>query len=1148
MSKCPNCGTELDAGAKFCTECGATIPQTKKCIQCGVTLPQSTKFCPECGTCQNRDASVAPIMGDKNVIAGDVIGAKIAGDSVGNKIMGNAIYNTIQDETKKVLSCIICGKHLTNDNAYTCPKCKRTVCSDHFDTALRCCADCARKEKGEIVVDKLGLGDVTTIAEAVSLAKENGIIKIKYGLYEENIVIDKKISIIGEANEYGEFPTICGNRKNNPNTIEIKARSTLKDLSITTNDEIREDVIIDREIGNGIVIYCDSTIESCSVHNNTSNGILVKRGNPLLLSSTVFKNKTCGIVIESGALGRIEKCNIYENEKQGLLISDKETKPIIRECQIHEGKSIGVEFTNGAQGCIESCNIFKNDGSGISIQNSSQENVLTNPTTKKCNIYQNKKDGIEIKSGAKGLIDGCDIYENVNSGICIQDLSTNPLITNCKIHNCSENGVRIHIKGKGEITNCEIFENGSSGILLQGIEVNPFIKDCKVHHNQQSCIFVKDGAVGNITNCDFFSSWQFRGNNPPVGIILEGTETNPSIRNCKIHECNNGGILIKKGANGVIEACDIFENKAPGNIIIEDDGTNPIIEDCKIYDFNYGELTSQTSGILIKDGALGFIKKCDIYKNDPSGIRIHGSNTNPNITECKIHNGRIGVLICDEAQGVIENCEIFENQITGNISIEGQNTNPIIKKCKLHDSQMCGIWIKTGALGFIIECDISRNSIDAILIQDYGTCPTITGCWIHNEKQNGILISRRARAIIADCNLENNAQGDFLFNDPDPSISINNCLCNGKNYSLKNGQWIQEERSIQTKEQNTETVKAENIKTIEPKDKSIEENPQRDEINKQDDAKAMLKAVAVELMMQKLTNLGISLGSFKDERDGNEYKTITIGKQTWMANSLRYIENSGVCSLNECVTQNDNSETFLYTWAAMMHRSKNKVSPYLGSRIMAFCITTIIFAILGIILNLFTTFSSISDYIFYWLAGILYTLFIGCGLVIKLSPRANNNVEGGYFGIGIPLIAGIIVAFIYSDTLFWGIWISASILASFYSFAFLANNISFPIFIKSIAPKGWRIPSKKDVRQLAKYLKKFTEIDKDAFIDIQNAIKVTTDENFIGLHFWLNNLVYNDSEYDKNQINSTYSSSKAFGDFDICKKNNAVHPVICIKK
>ena len=148
MSKCSNCGAELDAGAKFCMECGTPVPQVKKCVQCGMELPLKAKFCFGCGAPQEGGPTGAGInMGDKNVIAGDVIGQKVVGDNVQSKIMGNVINNTFQDETKKIINCHICGKHLTSDNGHTCPSCGNVVCDEHFDALKNLCLKCAEIKK-----------------------------------------------------------------------------------------------------------------------------------------------------------------------------------------------------------------------------------------------------------------------------------------------------------------------------------------------------------------------------------------------------------------------------------------------------------------------------------------------------------------------------------------------------------------------------------------------------------------------------------------------------------------------------------------------------------------------------------------------------------------------------------------------------------------------------------------------------------------------------------------------------------------------------------------------------------------------------------------------------------------------------------------
>lgn len=48
-SKCVKCGAQLQAGARFCSECG-TNQEPRKCAKCQAALASGAKFCNECGT------------------------------------------------------------------------------------------------------------------------------------------------------------------------------------------------------------------------------------------------------------------------------------------------------------------------------------------------------------------------------------------------------------------------------------------------------------------------------------------------------------------------------------------------------------------------------------------------------------------------------------------------------------------------------------------------------------------------------------------------------------------------------------------------------------------------------------------------------------------------------------------------------------------------------------------------------------------------------------------------------------------------------------------------------------------------------------------------------------------------------------------
>lgn len=48
-TRCPHCGTNVEAGNRFCTQCGRPMEVPPVCSQCGATLPGGSRFCGRCG-------------------------------------------------------------------------------------------------------------------------------------------------------------------------------------------------------------------------------------------------------------------------------------------------------------------------------------------------------------------------------------------------------------------------------------------------------------------------------------------------------------------------------------------------------------------------------------------------------------------------------------------------------------------------------------------------------------------------------------------------------------------------------------------------------------------------------------------------------------------------------------------------------------------------------------------------------------------------------------------------------------------------------------------------------------------------------------------------------------------------------------------
>ena len=513
MSVCPKCGAEVELNASFCENCGAAVSQHNQYPQKG-----------------------SSVMGDKNVVAGDVIGQKVAGDNVQNKIMGDVVYNVVQDESKKVVSCAICGKHIITNQGHTCPKCKKIVCAEHFDRYFLCCHVCSREKRNDVIVDSLGNGDFCSISEALMHAVDGANIVVRPGIYREHFIIDKFVTIVGENGEDGNAPIILGFLENDNPCIQIKAPAIIKNLSVcaTEIDSSKrtfsellspDNSQKENEVHNpppkknpAILINGNAKLDGVSVFEWYADAIVVDGRNvsPKITNCTIHNNQGTGVVIRNRAAGKIESCHIYENRIFNVKICDGYTNPHILNCKIYNSINEGFQnagiYIDEAASKIENCDIFGNE-----------ENILVNtggatPHIVNCKIHNAEMCGISIsgtyfdsKFPSSPKIENCDIFENEMDNIFMSFFDEYAFVVGCKIHDAKENGVRIGGEVEGTVKNCEIFNNGKNNIEVEGDSpekeyASPKIIACEIHHATECGIFVHDGNKPSIINCSSHSN------------------------------------------------------------------------------------------------------------------------------------------------------------------------------------------------------------------------------------------------------------------------------------------------------------------------------------------------------------------------------------------------------------------------------------------------------------------------------------------------------------------------------------------------------------------------------------------------------------------------------------------------------------------
>lgn len=233
-----------------------------------------------------------------------------------------------------------------------------------------------------IIVDNEGDGDFTTIQDAIDSANPGEIILVYSGNYNENIVVDKAINLIGEDEELGD------------------------------GIDVGKPVIDGTELGNSVLINADNVkLEGFKVQNsgndldNIDAGISIQSDNNMLISNEITDNEF-GIYVKESSGNNISENFIFSNEATGILLNYSNDNYLYRN-EIYDNKLNGIFLDSSNDNNIILFNNMSNNlDTGIHIMDETNENNL---------IYNNNFFGNEFNARDFSSI-GLNKWYNDNIG------------------------------------------------------------------------------------------------------------------------------------------------------------------------------------------------------------------------------------------------------------------------------------------------------------------------------------------------------------------------------------------------------------------------------------------------------------------------------------------------------------------------------------------------------------------------------------------------------------------------------------------------------------------------------------------------------------------------------------------------------------
>ena len=828
MSKCPNCGAKVDEDALFCEECGADIPQVKKCINCGAEISLTAKFCKKCRAPQNvGDSGTSVNIGDKNVVAGDVVGQKVAGDNVQTKIMGNAFFSTVLDEPEN--NCYVCGKRLRKYNGHTCPGCGNVVCEEHFDLVKNLCLKCIAAEK-EKNAAKYKDALQSALADGFIDVKERALLKslqIQLGISDndaESWERNAKLSRMQSADLWTEFENI-----NIKNSVELFYEKGDVEEAYKLVEPIYKSHPYDEQVLNlyfSILVQYDialakQTVQSIKVdclalyiaeieialYENRLDYVEKKihQGRMLSPENEMLKYYTALLYVrlafESGEDRYFDNAkNVADSfvgsaNKVVQTLQAKMRKVLSVLCglpySVDEGRTlykalylqnIGInEIPVGPNKLIKSIqqaiDVVDVDGTIFVDEGMYKEHLEFSKSVKLVGLRSSI-----LNKSSKSLpiivLDSdktCKLLKSVEiEGVVFThnaDISFDNLNEYARNERRFEDGYFYFDFDKNSLLCVESDSVLSNvGILDSNYYGITFSKNnAKVMNSVVSRCY-KD-CVYCIGNSHAVISYSMISRSNGFGICV-ADKSKPVITSCEIfgHLCD--GVREEDSASGTFSNCYVHDNLRSGFVVSGESA--PKIENCKIYD-NKTE-GKKYLGIRVGDNSKPIVTGCEIFGHLSSGIFEKG-NACGTYSDCNVYgNGGSGVGVQDSASGSFKNCYVHDNKGNG-FNINGEST-PKIEKCKIHDNKGNGFNISGESKPKIENCKIHDNKTEGekkpgVVVKEKSK-PTITDCEIFGHLSYGIWEKDTASGTYSDCNVYGNSGSGVGVQDS-ASGSFKNC-------------------------------------------------------------------------------------------------------------------------------------------------------------------------------------------------------------------------------------------------------------------------------------------------------------------------------------------------------------------------------------
>lgn len=342
----------------------------------------------------------------------------------------------------------------------------------------------APADAASVVASARGDGDYASINEALANVAAGGRVLIRPGVYEEGILLDKRVNIVGD----GPRDEIV---------VRVAGASCLK--SSAEAARVAGLTLRGAAGGGGFfvvdVLRGELVLEDCDISTETISCVAAHGAEaaPLIKGCRIHDSADSGLYFFDGAAATVEDCEVYGSANVGVAVTGG-ARVAIRRSKVHGGAHAGVVVWQDGTALLEECDVYDNRLANLGVSEGAQL------TARGCRVHEGENSGVFVHLEGEAILEGCELYGHREAEAAVTTRGR-LFLNGCRVRDGQDSGVLIREGGQALLQACVVSGNAGAGASVGGQSVLAALGS-HINGNARYAVEVSAGGTARVEDSD----------------------------------------------------------------------------------------------------------------------------------------------------------------------------------------------------------------------------------------------------------------------------------------------------------------------------------------------------------------------------------------------------------------------------------------------------------------------------------------------------------------------------------------------------------------------------------------------------------------------------------------------------------------------